>query len=266
MRKTLLSLALAIVAFSASSQKNDKDDYKISIDYVQAKMVMPAAVKRLEETDKIFIEYPPALTYHKGASGSEIWGINNIERLDIKAKRVKKAEDASYTFRVTSPGMKISPAVPEFYSEDRPASYLKPAVHVQGYVYKFRFSMPITVDVVNKSGTVEKSFRFNADSGTWVYHSNFLLDHSTTEDWRPEKAILPFATETAALDHFKKNEAAVFTRMEYNTWYNTLREVRLTLENAYEDSEMPKVSMWSKTLTKKTAAESQIRGSGKEAV
>ena len=255
MRKTILSLALAIVAFSANSQKTDKDDYKISIDYVHAKMAMPAAIKRLEESDKIFVEYPPVFTYYKGAPSMDLIGYRNIERLDIKAKRVKKVEEANYTFRITTPGMKITPAAPEFYSEDRPAAYLKPAVHLQGYVYKFRFYMPITVDVVNKEGSVEKSFRFNADSGTWIYHSNFLLDHSTTEDWNPEKAVLPFATETAALDHFKKNESAVYTRMEYNTWYNTMSKVRVILEKAYADGEMPKVSLWSKTLTKKSAAE-----------
>lgn len=248
MKKTGLLTVLLINVCAAIAQ--DPVDYDITFDRASARVSLPPAVKPLDESVKYFMQYPENLSFH--SSTRTISSLNDISfGLKIDAKRAKKAEDADYIFRITSSGMKITPGGPQYVAVARPATAATPAANVKGYIYKLAYSMPVTVEIVNKLGTVEKTFQLNVDSASWDYHAGFLLDVSTTEDWKPVKALNPFPTEKAAIENFKKNEEAIYKRMEYNTWDFTMDYAKKLIEIAYGNYRLPSSDFYSKTLTKK---------------
>ena len=249
MRKAIRLLALSAICYTAVAQ--EKSEYKITFDKVTTKVVLPPAIRELDKSVKYYVEYPEQLSYFKVQRGNEIWGINNIWGIDIGAKRAKKAEEADYIFRITTPGLKFSPANPEYFAENRRASYYAPAASVKGFIYRFRYAMPIKIEVVNKQGTVEKTFLFNTDSATAVYHSNFLLDARSTEAFMPEKDVVPFNTEALAIDALTKNGNEVYKRMEYNAWYNAMDHATKVLDMAYGRYQIPVKYFYSKVLKSK---------------
>src|SRR5215217_4794521 len=197
MRKTAMIAILLLNVYYASAQ--EPVDYDIIFDRASAKVYLPPAIKPLNESVKYFVQYPENLSYHN--SLRTVQYIYDISYgLKIDAKRAKKTEDADYVFRISSPGMKIAPSHPEYITASRKATFTTPAANVKGYIYKLKYYMPVTVELLNKQGAVEKTFQLNTDSATWDYHSGFLLDVTSTEDWRPTKALAPFATEQAAID------------------------------------------------------------------
>lgn len=247
-----LFLLCSFYSFFNESFSQDAQDYEISFDAASAKIHVPPAIKPLDESIKFHVLYPENLSYYKGTR--EIVNIRDITySIKLDAKRTKKAEEANYIFRFSSPGIKISPAQPEYVSFERAATYYTGAGTVKGFIYKFSYYFPVTLEVVNK-GIVEKTFQFNTDSATWEYHANFLLDPFTTEYYQPKKLLKPFATEKEAVEAFKKDEQAIYKRMEFNTWVNTLDYAEKILKMAYSEYKLPENYFYSKVLTKKGKA------------
>jgi len=251
MRKTPLLFALLATSVLASGQ--DAADYDITFDKASAKIFLPAAVKHLDEKTRFFVEYPNDLTYLKGAR--EITTAHELTYgMKFDAKRARKAEEADYVFRISTPGIRVATAEPEYFTENRKATYFAPAISVKGFIYRIKYYMPVTLEVVNKQGQVEKSFQFNVDTAAWEYHSHFLQDVTTTADWKPRKPIMPFATEKEARESFEKNAQAVYKRMELNTWYYTLEDMKKVVEIGYSRYKLPVADFYSKVLTKKSKA------------
>ena len=120
MKKFSLLFSLFSITYGGFSQ--DVQDYDISFDAATAKIVLPAAIKPLDESVKFYVQYPENLSYYKGTR--EIVNIRDITySIKLDAKRTKKAEEADYVFRFSSPGIKISPAQPEYVSFERAATY-----------------------------------------------------------------------------------------------------------------------------------------------
>jgi hypothetical protein len=249
MRKTGVLAILLLNVYGATAQQ-EPVDYDISFDHASAKVSLPPAVKPLDESVKYFMQYPENLSYY--SSSRTIAYLYDISYgLKIDAKRAKKAEDADYVFRISSPGIKIASSAPQYVAVARRATLATPAANVKGYIYKLRYYMPVTVELLNKQGTVEKTFQLNTDSASWDYHAGFLQDVTSTEDWQPTKALNPFPTEQAAIDNFKKNEEAIYKRMEFNTWYYTMDYAKKLIEIAYGTYRLPSNDFYSKTLSKK---------------
>jgi hypothetical protein len=248
MKKITFLIALLSITFGAFSQ----DDYDISFDAAVAKIVLPAAIKPLDESVKYYVELQENLTYYKG-NRAMLFLRNPAYTLKLDAKKVKTAEEADYVFRFSSPGIKTFTGQTGYVSFERAATYYTTAGIVKGYVYKVRYLFPITLEIVNK-GTVEKTLHFNTDTATCEYHVNFLLDPYSTEDHKPSKLLKPFASEKDASESFKKNEEEIYKRMEFNTWINTLEYAEQLLKMAFSDYKLPESYFYSKVLTKKGKA------------
>ena len=248
MKKIFLSIFLVSITMSIAAQT--PEDFPTSFDKASYKVVLPPAIRMLEENKKLMIQQPEKLKYLNGPG--EAQGIAPaFGRIKLEPKTVRKAADADYIFRISTPGLSYSNSAPVYIAENRPATYFAPAAAIKGFIFNIRYVMPVTVELVNKSGTVEKTFQFATDSATLILHANFLLDVSTTEAWNPLKLTAPFPTEQAAMDYFKKNEVAVQKRMEYNSWYYTAEHIKQILEIAYNNYELPTNAYYSKVFLKK---------------
>jgi len=242
MKKMVNTLVLVTAVVSAIAQT--PEDYPTSFDKASGKIYLPAAIRLLEDGKKMVIQMPEKQKYN---AGHEVPGFS----LKLGPKEILKASGADYVFRVSSPGLNYTPATPVYIAENRTATYYAPAANVKGYVFNVRYLLPVTVELVNKTGEVEKTFHFNTDSATMTVHANFLLDIRTTEDWKPLKLTAAFPTGQAANDYFKKNEQAILKRMEYNVWYYASDQIKQVLEIAYSNYRLPVDDFYAKVFLKK---------------
>lgn len=248
MNKFLLSIFSLVFSLTITAQT--PEDFPTIFDKTSSKVILPPAIKMLEESKKLMVQQPEKLKYLNGPG--EAQGIAPaFARIKLEPKTVRKAADADYILRISTPGLSYTNSAPVYISENRPATYFAPAAAIKGFIFNIRYVLPVTVELVNKSGTVEKTFQFATDSATMILHANFLLDVSTTEAWKPVKLTAPFPTEQAAMEYFKKNEVAVQKRMEYNSWYYTAEYIKQVLEIAYNNYELPQSSYYSKVFMKK---------------
>jgi hypothetical protein len=252
MRKILFASLVACITMYATAQQ--RDEYFNTFVRTSAKIKLAPAVKLLPESSKYFVQYPEKLIYHN--SQKDVVFINDFSfSVKLDAKRTRKAEEADYVFRLSSPGITVSPAQPEYFTESRSATIASPAITVKGYIYKFGYTMPIKLEVVNKQGVVEKTFELNNEPGAWEYHRNFI-NGQDFEKLAARKAIMPFATENEAMEAFKKDEKAIYQRMEYNTWFYAMDEFKKILEMSYSNYKISRNDFFSKKLVGKKSKES----------
>lgn len=221
MKKTtflILSLLLSIISFA---QKDE--DIQTSVDWVTTKAKIPA-VKELNKDTKYFVVLPSKLSYF--TSQFQIMSIENLF-FKIPAKRARKQEDADYVFKVSTSGIKVTPTNTVYFDES-----------VKGYLVKLNYTFLIDIEIINKQGVVEKTLRFNSEPSSWIYHMNFLLDPTTTEDWKPKKKIVPFPSVEKAQENLQRNESEIYKRMEYNTWYYTIEFANRAIEAYYNQTEI----------------------------
>lgn len=241
-----LFLSLSILTLSAQSP----EDFPTTFDNTSGKLILPPAIRLLEENKKLYLKYPEQLKYHTGSY--EISGLSYaLPKMKLDPKTARKESEADYILRISSPGISYTNSAPVYISETRPATYISPATPIKGFVFQIRYLLPVTVELTDKAGTPEKTFRFATDSGTALVHANFLLDIYNTEMQRPLKLTAPFPTEQAANEFLKKNEAAIQKRMELNAWYYTMDYIKQVLEIAYSNYELPQSRFYSKVFLKK---------------
>lgn len=251
MNKFLLSILGTVLTLTITAQT--PEDFPTNFEKASAEVVLPPAIRLLEENKKLMVDLPEKLKYNTGAY--EVPGLSTaFARLKLEPKTVRKEADADYIIRVSSPGLSYTNSAPVYINETRPATYFAPAVTVKGFIFNIRYMLPVTVELVNKAGAVEKTFQFATDSATMILHANFLLDIFTTEAWKPLKQTAPFPTEKAAMEYFQKNEAAIAKRMEHNSWYYTGEIIKQVLEIAFSNYELPSSSFYSRVFAKKGKA------------
>lgn len=232
MLKPILSALFICCSFVSFSQ----DNLFLKTDNIPVKVKLPPAIKEITSSNKYAITIPENLTYHKRTK--EIRDFNWLENnLNIEGKRARKLEDADFIFQVSTDGIAIAPTTPTAFSG--------------GYIYNFKCYFPITLKVINKQGAEEKIFKFNSDSIVWTYHANFLLDPFTTEDWNPRKKIVPFVNADSAINNFKRNEAAIYKRIEFNAWYYTMEFAKKVLSLSYNSTKLTPSQYYYKFTNKK---------------
>lgn len=227
---------LAILLICSSIKTFAQSDITLQTESVSVKVELPPAVKEITSSNKYTIVSPERLKYH--VSTKEIEEINWLGKsLDLEGKKVRKPEEADYIFQLSSDGIIINPS--------------SPVATTGGYVYNFKCSFPVTLKVINKQGTVEKIFNFNSDPIEWTYHTNFLLEPFRTEDWTPKKKIVPFVNADSAANNFKRNETAIYKRIEFNAWFYTIEFAKKVLSLSYNSTKLTPSQYYFKFTNKK---------------
>ncbi len=138
----------------------------------------------------------------------------------LDAKRAK-GDDAFYkSFRIISSGVKSI-----IREEDEKVTTLAGS----GFVKRLYFNFPISIEVANPSGQVEKTFVVVSETQeiSEVFHSNTMLEGSIVQK-------TPFATQEIMNRQYSENREALVAKIERDAIQNTLYpKVKSVINAAY---------------------------------